>query len=75
MVKAVTIAQGWEYERHSDFSQLLNLAYLTTNDDRIRLLRGRGTLRARHRRSHRRWQPRVGGRAVRLHRTATNPNS
>ena len=40
MVKAVTIAQGWEYERHSDFSQVLNCAYLAINDDRIRLLRG-----------------------------------
>ncbi len=24
MVKAVAIAQGWEYERHSDFSQVLH---------------------------------------------------
>ena len=40
MVKAVAIAQGWEYERHSDFSQVLNSAYLATGDDRIRLLRG-----------------------------------
>ena len=24
MVKAVAIAQGWEYERHSDFRQVLN---------------------------------------------------
>ena len=40
MVKAVAIAQGWKYERHSDFSQVLNSAYLATNDDRIRLLRG-----------------------------------
>ena len=32
MVKAVAIAQGWEYERHSDFSQVLNLGftYLTS---------------------------------------------
>ena len=35
MVKAMAIAQGWEYERHSNFSQVLNLAYLATNDDRI----------------------------------------
>ena len=40
MVKAMAIAQGWEYERHSNFSQVLNSAYLATNDDRIRLLRG-----------------------------------
>ena len=40
MVKAVAIAEGWEYERHSDFSQVLNSAYLATGDDRIRLLRG-----------------------------------
>ena len=31
MVKAMAIAQGWEYERHSNFSQVLNLAYLATN--------------------------------------------
>ena len=40
MVKAVAIAQGWEYERHCDFSQVLNSAYLATADDQIRLLRG-----------------------------------
>ena len=40
MVKAVAIAQGREFERHSDFSQVLNSAYLATNDERIRLLRG-----------------------------------
>ena len=40
MVKAVAIAQGWEYERHSDFSQVLNSAYLATSDDCFRLLRG-----------------------------------
>ena len=72
-VKAVVIAQGWEYERRSDFSQVLNLAYLATNDDRIRLLRGRGTPRARHRPCHRRWQPGVGGRAVRPHPASREP--
>ncbi len=40
MVKAVAVAHGWEYERHSDFSQVLNAAYLLTGNDRIRLLRG-----------------------------------
>ena len=40
MVKAVAIAQGWEYERYSDFSQVLNSAYLATSDDCFRLLRG-----------------------------------
>ena len=40
MVKAVAIARGWEYERHSDFSQVLNSAYLATGEDQIRLLRG-----------------------------------
>ncbi len=40
MVKAVAIAQGWEYERHRDFRQVLNSAYLATSDDCIRLLRG-----------------------------------
>ena len=74
MVKAVAPAQGWGYERHSDFSQVLNSAYLATSDDRIRLLQGRGTPRARHRRGHRRWQPGVGGRAVRLPQTLRTPN-
>ena len=40
MVKAVATAPGWEYERHSDFTQVLNSAYLATGDDRTRLLRG-----------------------------------
>ena len=40
MVKAVATARGWEYERHSDFTQVLYSAYLATGDDRIRLLRG-----------------------------------
>ena len=40
MVKAVAVAHSWEYERHSDFSQVLNAAYFLTGNDRIRLLRG-----------------------------------
>ena len=73
MVKAMAIAQGWEYERQSDFSQVLNSAYLATGGDQIRLLRGRGTPRAPHRRGHRRWQPRVGGRSARPHPTSREP--
>ena len=74
MVKATALAQGWEYERDIDFSQVLNSAYLASSDDRIRLLQGRGSPQARHRRGHRRWQPGVGGRAVRLPRTLRTPN-
>ena len=73
MVKAMAVAQGWEYERQSDFSQVLNSAYLATGGDQIRLLRGRGTPRARHRRGHRRWQPGVGGRAIRPHPASREP--
>ncbi len=40
MVKAMDIAQGWEYERHSDFRQVPNSAYLATSYDCVRLLRG-----------------------------------
>ena len=32
--------RGWEYERHSNFSQVLNSAYLATSDGCFRLLRG-----------------------------------
>lgn len=40
MAKAVAAANGWTYERRSDFSFVLNNAWLQTGDDRIRELRG-----------------------------------
>ena len=41
MAKAVAVAQGWEYERHPDFSSVLNQAALLTGRDRLRDLRAR----------------------------------
>ena len=40
MLKVMPIAQGWEYERHSDFIQVLNSSYLATSYVCVRLLRG-----------------------------------
>ena len=40
MAKAVAIAQGWEYRRHSDFSRVMNEANFATGNDRLRALRG-----------------------------------
>ncbi|MCY4617202.1 MAG: HEPN domain-containing protein [Chloroflexi bacterium] len=40
MAKAVAAANGWTYEKHSDFSFVLNNTWLQTGDDRIRELRG-----------------------------------
>ena len=40
MVKAVAEAQGWTYDRHSDFSWVINQAFLKTGNDRLRELRG-----------------------------------
>ena len=39
MAKAVAEAQGWEYERHEQFSVVLNNANRLTGDDRLRGLR------------------------------------
>ena len=39
MAKAVAEAQGWEYEKHRDFSRVMNQASLTTGNDRFRELR------------------------------------
>ena len=39
MAKAVATAQGWEYNRHDQFSAVLNNARLLTGDDRLRGLR------------------------------------
>ena len=40
MAKAVATAQGWEYERHRDFSIVLNNVWKLTGDERVRDLRG-----------------------------------
>ena len=39
MAKAVSVAQGWEYDTHSDFSVVLNRATAAIGDDRLRGLR------------------------------------
>ena len=39
MAKAVSVAQGWPYDTHSDFSLVLNRATAVTGDDRLRALR------------------------------------
>ena len=41
MAKAVALAQGWPYERHSQFHQVMNQARTLTGNDRVRLLHGR----------------------------------
>ena len=38
MAKAVAAANGWTYERHADFTQVLNKVWLQNRDDRIRRL-------------------------------------
>ena len=38
MAKAVAAANGWTYERHADFSQVLGSVWLQNRDDRIRRL-------------------------------------
>lgn len=40
MAKAVAVTQGWQYDRHSDFSWVINQAFLKTGNDRLRELRG-----------------------------------
>lgn len=40
MAKAVAAANGWTYEKHADFSSILNNVWLQTRNDRIRELRG-----------------------------------
>lgn len=40
MAKAVAVAQGWQYDRHADFSRVINQAFLLTGNDRLRELRG-----------------------------------
>ena len=41
MTKAVALTQGWPYERHDQFHQVMNRARNLTGNDRLRLLHGR----------------------------------
>lgn len=41
MAKAIATAQGWQYDRHPDFSRVMNQAALMTGNDRLRDLRAR----------------------------------
>ena len=41
MAKAVALVQGWEYQRHSQFHQVMNQASRMTGSDQLRLLHGR----------------------------------
>ena len=40
MAKAVAVAQGWQYETHSDFSEVMYQASQLANNPRIHELRG-----------------------------------
>ena len=40
MAKAVAVAQGWQYETHADFSEVMYQASLFANNPRIHELRG-----------------------------------
>ena len=40
MAKAVAVAQGWQYETHSDFSEVMYQASQLANSPRIRQIRG-----------------------------------
>ncbi len=44
MAKAVALAQGWEYQRHSQFHQVMNQAATMTGGNRLRLLHGRADI-------------------------------
>ena len=41
MAKAVALTQGWPYERHSQFHQVMNRVTNLTGNDRLRPLHGR----------------------------------
>ena len=41
MAKAAAVAQGWQYDRHPDFSRVMNEASRLTGNDRLRDLRAR----------------------------------
>ena len=40
MTKAVASANGWRYEKHRDFTFVLNNVWKLTGNDRVRELRG-----------------------------------
>ena len=40
MAKAVAVAQGWEYQTHADFSEVMYKASQLANNPRIREMRG-----------------------------------
>ena len=44
MAKAVALAQGWEYSRHSHFHRVMNLAGQLTGNDRLSFLHGRAEI-------------------------------
>ena len=44
MVKAVAEAQGWVYQKHRDFSRVMNQASRLTGNDRLLDLQGRASL-------------------------------
>jgi hypothetical protein len=39
MAKAVAEAQGWQYQRHEEFADIINRARLASGDERLRQLR------------------------------------
>ena len=39
MTKAVAVAQGWQYDKHEHFGEVLYQAGKLTRDDRLRILR------------------------------------
>lgn len=44
MAKAVALAQGWEYERHSHFHRVMNQARRLSGNDRLPFLHGRAEI-------------------------------
>ena len=44
MAKAVALAQGWQYERHSHLHRVMNQAGRLSNRDRLRFLHGRAEI-------------------------------
>ena len=44
MAKAVALAQGWEYTRHSQFHRIMNQAGRVTGSGRLPLLHGRAEI-------------------------------
>ena len=44
MAKAVAIAQGWQYERHSHFHRIMNQAGRITGNTRLPFLHGRAEI-------------------------------